>query len=58
MDPEYIYKKGVLKMVAVGGLRYTIAHQSVLLGVSACPPRKILDFGPSEIVSGAVSGQK
>ena len=32
--------------------------QSVLLGggLEACPPRKIFDFRPSEIVSGEVLG--
>ena len=37
---------------------FIIVRESALLGGSGvCPPRKILDFRPSEIVSGAVLGQ-
>ena len=57
-----IHKKGELEMVAVGVSRCMIAVydsiRSVLLGGSGgMPPRKILDFRPSEIVSGAILGR-
>ena len=44
----------------LGGIAHSqiVSVQNALLGGSeGMPPRKILDFKPSEIVSGAVSGQ-
>ena len=49
------HRKQICIGQAASSAEYSSCAKHVPLGgVGACPPRKILDFRPSEIVSGAI----